>query len=122
MQHVLRCSLFIFVYCCLRQYHISFYPGFDHHDFLPGLRSEKSGYVWLSVFHPSSARCHLSQEIAIAMRSNRGPVAMTETGGELLHLPLGFPVNPSEPHGHAMALGSPSHTKPQLQLDAFDII
>ena len=66
------------------------------------LRSEKSGYVWLSVFHPSSAssaRCHLSQEIAIAMRSNRGPVAMTKTRGELLHLPLGFPVNP-------MALGS----------------
>lgn len=32
------------------------------------------------------------QEIAIAMRSNRGPVAMTETRGELLHLPLLLPL------------------------------
>ena len=78
------------------------------------LRSEKSGYVWLSVFHPS-ARCHLSQEIAIAMRSNRGPVAMTETRGELLHLPLGFPVNPMDPHG-AWILPDPS----SLMWDTFD--
>ena len=34
------------------------------------------------------------QEIAIAMRTSRGPVAMTETRGELLHLPLGSSVNP----------------------------
>lgn len=32
------------------------------------------------------------QEIAIAMRSNRGPVAMTKTRGELLHLPLLLPL------------------------------
>ena len=55
---------------------------------------ETSGYVCLSVFHPTRCSADATmQEIAIAMRTSRGPVAMTETRGELLHLPLGIPVN-----------------------------
>lgn len=43
---------FVWVYCCFRQYHISFYPGFDHHDFLPGLSDwdQKSLAMFGSVF------------------------------------------------------------------------
>jgi hypothetical protein len=60
----------------------------------------------------------LSQEIAIAMRSNRGPVAMTETRGELLHLPLGFPVNPMDPHG--LCLDPSRSFQSELMWDTFD--
>ena len=52
------------------------------------------------------------------MRSNRGPVAMTETRGELLHLPLGFPVNPMDPHG--LCLDPSRSFQSELMWDTFD--
>ena len=47
-------------------------------------------------FFPKHQMQFLPQEVVIAMRGPRGargPVAMTETRGELLHLPSGFPAH-----------------------------